>query len=88
MKQSRALARLTAAYVCVAWRNRRYERMVSPQPMAAVNLPAGHSLSVLGQAFRRLYRFDEDPAFDELLARIDAAERDCRSKAEWTVCPG
>jgi len=56
--------------------------------MAAGGLLAGHDLSVLGQAFRRLYRPNEKHGFGELLARIDAAEQDCRREAEWMPCAG
>lgn len=56
--------------------------MASPQRMAAVGLLAGQDLSILGQGFRRIYRPDEIHDFQDLLARIDAAEQDCQWKAE------
>jgi hypothetical protein len=52
--------------------------MDSPQRVIAVGLLTEHDLSVLGQGFRRIYQPDEGHDFGELLARIDAAERDCR----------
>ena len=55
--------------------------MASPQRITAVGLLAGQDLSILGQGFRRIYRLDEIHDFGDLLARIDAAERDCEGKA-------
>ncbi len=56
--------------------------MASQQRTAAVGLLAGLDLSVLSQAIRRLHQPDEDHDFGELLARIDAADRDPRRKPE------
>ena len=52
--------------------------MESPQRIIAVGLLTAHDLSVLGQGFRRLYKLDEGHDFAEVLARIDAAEKDYR----------
>jgi len=49
-----------------------------PQRIVAVGLLTEHDLSLLGQGFRHAYRLDEHHDFGELLARIDAAERDQR----------
>ncbi|WP_162875518.1 hypothetical protein [Sphingomonas crusticola] len=44
--------------------------------VVAVGLLTEHDLSVLGQGFRRIYRIDDGHNFHQLLAAIDAAERD------------
>lgn len=56
--------------------------MNSPQRIVAVGLLTEHDLSLLGQGFQRAYRLDEDHDFADLLARIDAAERDQRQLAQ------
>jgi hypothetical protein len=42
--------------------------------IVAVGLLTQTDLDVLGQGFRRAFRIDDDPCFDDLLAAIDAAE--------------
>jgi hypothetical protein len=49
-----------------------------PQRIVAVGLLTEHDLSLLGEGFRRAYRLDEAHDFGDLLAEIDAAERDNR----------
>lgn len=49
--------------------------MECPQRIVAVGLLTEQDLSLLGEGFRRIYRLDEQHDFTELLARIDAAER-------------
>jgi len=46
--------------------------------IVAVGLLTEHDLSLLGEGFRRAYRLDEAHDFGDLLAEIDAAERDYR----------
>jgi hypothetical protein len=42
--------------------------------IVAVGLLTQTDLDMLGQGFRRAFRIDDDPCFDDLLAAIDAAE--------------
>lgn len=42
--------------------------------IVAVGLLTQTDLDVLGQGFRRAFRIDDEPCFDDLLAAIDAAE--------------
>ena len=42
--------------------------------IVAVGLLTQTDLDVLGQGFRRAFRIDSDPCFDDLLAAIDAAD--------------
>jgi len=53
-----------------------------PQRIVAVGLLTERDLSVLGEGFRRIYRLDEKHDFAELLAQIDAAEREYRACVE------
>lgn len=56
--------------------------MDCPERIVAVGLLTERDLSLLGEGFRRIYRLDEKHDFVELLARIDAAERDHLTCAE------
>jgi hypothetical protein len=58
------------------------EQVDCPQRIVAVGLLTEQDLSMLGEGFRRIYRLDEDHDFAELLAQIDAAERDYRAYAK------
>ena len=52
--------------------------MDCPQRIVAVGLLTERDLSLLGEGFRRAYRLDEHHDFADLLARIDAADRDAQ----------
>jgi hypothetical protein len=43
--------------------------------IVAIGLLTEQDLSLLGGGFRRAFRIDDTPCFDELLAAIDEAER-------------
>lgn len=43
--------------------------------IVAIGLLTEQDLSLLGSGFRRAFRVDDTPAFDELLAAIDEAEQ-------------
>lgn len=47
------------------------------QRIVAVGLLTEQDLSLFQQGFRRAYRPDEGHDFQDLLSRIDAAERGC-----------
>jgi hypothetical protein len=49
-----------------------------PQRVVAVGFLTERDLSVLGQGFKQAYRLHEGHDFHELLAAIDAAERQRR----------
>lgn len=51
------------------------------QRVVAVGLLTEHDLSVLGQGFKRAYRLDDGHDFQDLLARIDRAEREYQEAA-------
>jgi hypothetical protein len=44
--------------------------------VVAVGLLSEYDLAILGKGFKRAYRIDEGRDFQDLLAAIDAAERD------------
>ena len=46
-----------------------------PEPIIAVGLLTQHDLDLLGSGFRRAFRIDDTPSFEELLSAIDAAEQ-------------
>lgn len=48
--------------------------MDEAEPIVAVGLLTQRDLDLLGNGFRRVFRLDETPDFDELLKSIDAAE--------------
>ena len=53
-----------------------------PERIVAIGLLTQHDLDLLGNGFRRAFKVDADPCFDELLAAIDEAEqRSERAKA-------
>lgn len=43
--------------------------------IVAIGLLTEQDLSLLGSGFRRAFRVDDTPCFDELLAAIDEAEQ-------------
>jgi hypothetical protein len=45
-----------------------------PEPIIAIGLLTQHDLDLLGAGFRRAFRVDETPCFEELLRAIDAVE--------------
>jgi len=49
--------------------------MDEPERIVAVGLLTQRDLDLLGSGFRRAFRVDETPCFDELLAAIDRAEQ-------------
>jgi hypothetical protein len=49
--------------------------MEEAERIVAIGLLTEHDLNVLGTGFRRAFRIDDSPCFDELLAAIDAAEK-------------
>jgi hypothetical protein len=46
-----------------------------PERIVAVGLLTQHDLDLLGSGFRRAFRVDADPCFEELLTAIDEAEQ-------------
>lgn len=48
--------------------------MEEAERIVAIGLLTEHDLGLLGTGFRRAFRIDDTPCFDELLAAIDAAE--------------
>jgi hypothetical protein len=44
------------------------------EPIVAIGLLTENDLNLLGSGFRRAFRVDDSPVFDDLLAAIDAAE--------------
>ena len=48
------------------------------EPIVAIGLLTQNDLNLLGSGFRRAFHVDEAPMFDDLLAAIDAADRQCR----------
>lgn len=48
--------------------------MEEPERIVAIGLLTQHDLDLLGSGFRRAFRVDETPCFDDLLRAIDAAE--------------
>jgi hypothetical protein len=44
------------------------------EPIVAIGLLTQNDLNLLGSGFRRAFRVDESPDFDDLLAAIDAAD--------------
>jgi hypothetical protein len=51
------------------------DAMDETEPIVAIGLLTQRDLDLLGTGFRRAFRVDETPCFDELLAAIDAAEQ-------------
>lgn len=49
--------------------------MDEDEPIVAVGLLTQTDLNLLGSGFRRAFRLDDSPCFEELLAAIDAADR-------------
>jgi len=49
--------------------------MKEPERIVAIGLLTQRDLDLLGSGFRRAFRVDESPCFEELLAKIDAAEQ-------------
>ena len=49
--------------------------MNEPERIVAIGLLTQRDLDLLGNGFRRAFRVDESPCFEELLAKIDAAEQ-------------
>ncbi|NNM77531.1 hypothetical protein HJG53_11490 [Sphingomonas sp. ID1715] len=45
------------------------------EPIIAIGLLTQQDLDLLGSGFRRAFRVDETPCFEELLLAIDAAEQ-------------
>ena len=45
-----------------------------PERIVAIGLLTQHDLDLLGSGFRRAFKVDADPCFDDLLAAIDEAE--------------
>jgi hypothetical protein len=57
--------------------NPHYDRATGHERrVVAIGLLTDRDLSVLGQGFKRAFRLDEVHDFHELLAAIDAAERE------------
>lgn len=52
-----------------------------PERIVAIGLLTQHDLDMLGSGFRRAFRVEEDPCFEELLARIDAAEQKAKERS-------
>jgi len=48
--------------------------MEEAERIVAIGLLTERDLDVLGTGFRRAFRIDDSPCFEELLAAIDAAE--------------
>ena len=46
-----------------------------PEPIVAIGLLTQGDLNLLGSGFRRAFRVEDTPDFDDLLAAIDAADR-------------
>ena len=64
---------------------------MSGPKIVAVALVTQEELRLLGPAFDRAYPVDETPCFGELLAAIDAADREVwldRDRAERNEMPG
>ena len=49
--------------------------MEEAERIVAIGLLTEQDLDILGSGFRRAFRVDDTPCFDELLAAIDAAEK-------------
>lgn len=49
--------------------------MEEAERIVAIGLFTERDLDVLGTGFRRVFRVDDTPCFDELLSAIDAAEK-------------
>ncbi|HEU4969174.1 hypothetical protein [Sphingomonas sp.] len=49
--------------------------MEEAERIVAIGLLTEQDLDILGTGFRRAFRVDDTPCFDELLEQIDAAER-------------
>lgn len=49
--------------------------MEEAERIVAIGLLTEQDLDILGTGFRRAFRIDDTPCFDELLAAIDAAEK-------------
>lgn len=47
-------------------------------PIVAIGLLTQNDLNLLGSGFRRAFRVDDAPMFDDLLEAIDAADVACR----------
>ena len=50
--------------------------MADKKRIVAIGLLTAHDLELLGAGFSRAYPVDTAPCFGELLAQIDAADRD------------
>lgn len=50
--------------------------MEERERIVAIGLLTQRDLDMLGSGFRRAFRVDETPCFDELLAAIDAADKE------------
>jgi hypothetical protein len=44
------------------------------EPIVAIGLLTENDLNLLGSGFRRAFRVDDSPIFEDLLAAIDAAD--------------
>jgi hypothetical protein len=49
--------------------------MEEAERIVAIGLLTEQDLDILGTGFRRAFRVDDTPCFDELLAAIDTAEK-------------
>lgn len=45
------------------------------EPIVAIGLLSQNDLNLLGSGFRRAFRVDDSPLFEDLLAAIDSADR-------------
>jgi hypothetical protein len=50
----------------------------SEEPIVAIGLLTQNDLNLLGSGFRRAFRIEDSPIFDDLLAAIDDADERCR----------
>jgi hypothetical protein len=48
--------------------------MEEAERIVAIGLLTEHDLDILGTGFRRAFRIDDSPCFEDLLAAIDVAE--------------
>lgn len=56
--------------------------MDDDEPIIAVGLLTQTDLNLLGSGFRRAFRLDDSPCFDDLLAAIDAADLSTDEKSQ------
>ena len=52
------------------------------EPIVAIGLLSQNDLNLLGSGFRRAFRVDDTPDFDDLLAAIDAADQGRRAERQ------